>query len=676
MGCTKIIYDLLPEKLFMGYGEEQLSRTLTFDISQMQEELPSGVPMIAYMRPRDELGYLASGVTLDGSTLTWELSAHVMQYKGIGGAQIVLVDESGEETHILKSHVMQMLIGSSIPLTGGEPPEPWETWLEQILAAAARAESAAEDAEDQADRAETAEAGAQQALIDAGSPVLYGRAQTLTDTEKQTARGNIAAASEADVSDLKSALNISFKDNVSSNLLILDEIETGYVTNSGTISDSSSYFHSGYIPVNKNDVISFYDFGGDYRTGRNSINARYIAAYDSSKTIDASSGSGSSVSSYTVPDGVAYIICTFSSSYKPLNVYISKNTTPIAYEPGYNQTYKTKSEIGRHYYKSKFDTTFYNETFELPTMSLCKNAVIAFSGFVYSFTLDSFKLSIGQGSDHFGASWIEIDKEKVYWKLHTSTTASYEFDHNLPFDTVSTGQISITILINDNTKATLKIRYGGSEYTKTLGFYGYSDQPYFVKSEVITVKYSVFSVTCKDFNAPVFVFGDSYIAVIESTAKWSHYVVEDGFGNNFCINAFPGADSSELAPAFANTLNVATPQKILWCVGMNDGSDTDASTPNSQWMTYVNNMLTVCNAKGIEPLFVTIPTVPSVNNEGKNTWIRSSGYRFADLACAVGASSSGVWETGMLSTDNVHPSEQGAKAMYVQLLADLPDLFV
>lgn len=207
MGCTKIIYDLLPEKLFMGYGEEQLSRTLTFDISQMQAELPGGVPMIAYMRPRDELGYLASGVTLDGSTLTWELSAHVMQYKGIGGAQIVLVDESVEETHILKSHVMQMLIGSSIPLTGGEPPEPWETWLEQILAAAARAESAAADAEAQADRAETAEAGAQQALIDAGSPVLYGRTQTLTDAQQQTARGNIAAASAADVSDLKSAVD-------------------------------------------------------------------------------------------------------------------------------------------------------------------------------------------------------------------------------------------------------------------------------------------------------------------------------------------------------------------------------------------------------------------------------------------------------------------------------------
>lgn len=219
MGCTKIIYDLLPEKLFMGYGEEQLSRTLTFDISQMLAELPGGVPMIAYMRPRDELGYLASGVTLDGSTLTWELSAHVMQYKGIGGAQIVLVDESGEETHILKSHVMQMLIGSSIPLTGGEPPEPWETWLEQILAAAARAESAAADAEAQADRAETAEAGAQQALIDAGSPVLYGREQTLTDAQQQTARGNIAAASAADVSDLKSALSQIFSDNAKAALL-------------------------------------------------------------------------------------------------------------------------------------------------------------------------------------------------------------------------------------------------------------------------------------------------------------------------------------------------------------------------------------------------------------------------------------------------------------------------
>lgn len=248
MGCTKIIYDLLPEKLFMGYGEEQLSRTLTFDISQMQAELPGGVPMIAYMRPRDELGYLASGVTLEGSTLTWELSAHVMQYKGIGGAQIVLVDESGEETHILKSHVMQMLIGSSIPLTGGEPPEPWETWLEQILAAAARAESAAADAEAQADRAETAEAGAQQALIDAGSPVLYGRAQTLTDVQQQTARGNIAAASAADVSDLKSALDTSYN--------LYEKIINGSVTGTGGFAANNNRLRmEDVLPVKAGDVV-------------------------------------------------------------------------------------------------------------------------------------------------------------------------------------------------------------------------------------------------------------------------------------------------------------------------------------------------------------------------------------------------------------------------------------
>lgn len=326
MGCTKIIYDLLPEKLFMGYGEEQLSRTLTFDISQMQAELPGGVPMIAYMRPRDELGYLASGVTLEGSMLTWELSAHVMQYKGIGGAQIVLVDESGEETHILKSHVMQMLIGSSIPLTGGEPPEPWETWLEQILAAAARAESAAADAEAQADRAETAEAGAQQALIDAGSPVLYGRAQTLTDVQQQTARGNIAAASAADVSDLKSDTNIALtaaektafvasKYGTSDlNILAMDSHaytpdrtsnwqEGGYLVFSHLAITEGMGFHvgrfSGDCFGNQPCNISFYDGTGtklsDKIVARSSLNE--IGGFDAK---------------YTAPEGTSYVDVRFS----------------------------------------------------------------------------------------------------------------------------------------------------------------------------------------------------------------------------------------------------------------------------------------------------------------------------------------------------------------------------
>ena len=68
--------------------------------------------------------------------------------------------------------------------------------------------------------------------------------------------------------------------------------------------------------------------------------------------------------------------------------------------------------------------------------------------------------------------------------------------------------------------------------------------------------------------------------------------------------------------------------------------------------------------------------MPTVNNEQKNAWVRASGYRYIDFAKAVGADENGVWYSGMLSNDNVHPSVTGAKALYTQVLVDLPEVAV
>jgi len=185
-----------------------------------------------------------------------------------------------------------------------------------------------------------------------------------------------------------------------------------------------------------------------------------------------------------------------------------------------------------------------------------------------------------------------------------------------------------------------------------------------------------FSVFCKDFKADTFLFGDSYVAIIESTAKWTYYYVADGYGGKMLMNAFSGASSADLAGSLANILKIATPRKILWCMGMDDGADADADTPSAAWAAGVADLLAKCTAHNIEPLFVTIPTVPSISNEGKNKWIRNSGYRYADFAKAVGATSAGAWSAGMLAADSVHPTDIGAKAMYSQLMADLPDVFM
>ena len=88
-------------------------------------------------------------------------------------------------------------------------------------------------------------------------------------------------------------------------------------------------------------------------------------------------------------------------------------------------------------------------------------------------------------------------------------------------------------------------------------------------------------------------------------------------------------------------------------------------------------MLSICEENGITPIFATIPNVPSVLNTGKNAWIKASDYRYIDFAAAVGAeSAASTWFSGMLSSDNIHPTESGAKALFARALVDFPEIML
>jgi lysophospholipase L1-like esterase len=67
--------------------------------------------------------------------------------------------------------------------------------------------------------------------------------------------------------------------------------------------------------------------------------------------------------------------------------------------------------------------------------------------------------------------------------------------------------------------------------------------------------------------------------------------------------------------------------------------------------------------------------VPNIIHTFKNTYVRESGKRYVDFAKAVNAESAGAsWYTGMLSSDNTHPTALGAKALMRQFLLDVPEV--
>ena len=172
----------------------------------------------------------------------------------------------------------------------------------------------------------------------------------------------------------------------------------------------------------------------------------------------------------------------------------------------------------------------------------------------------------------------------------------------------------------------------------------------------------------KDFNQPIYFFGDSYMSLGDS-ARWPYYAIQNGW-DKFLASGFPGANGwPHGIPSFRNIMARAKPRYVVWCLGMNGGvSDSNKA---------VDEVIETCDALGVEVILSTTPCVPdsTKNNEAKNTYVKSTGKRYIDFAKAVGAETNGSsWYTGMLSNDNLHPSALGAKALYAQVLKDFPEI--
>ena len=88
----------------------------------------------------------------------------------------------------------------------------------------------------------------------------------------------------------------------------------------------------------------------------------------------------------------------------------------------------------------------------------------------------------------------------------------------------------------------------------------------------------------------------------------------------------------------------------------------------------IDAVIGLCESHAIIPIFTCIPTVPSYQKTGLCNYVRSLGYRYIDVANAVGTNENGEWTEGLLSNDNVHPSPAGARVIYGQILTDAPEI--
>lgn len=279
---------------------------------------------------------------------------------------------------------------------------------------------------------------------------------------------------------------------------------------------------------------------------------------------------------------------------------------------------------------------------------------------------DFSMVRVGHGESQYGGTFVDVTTDKIaVYNYLTSASLVKEESHNLEISDF----LSIVIDVHD-TKATITISTSSGSYQlSNIDWSGYNGTVFFNALNG-TFTDSILSWTAKSLDYPVWVFGDSYLG-LTSSVRWPYYLRQMGF-INWLGCGFPGATSEDQISCFNNLLAMKKPKYVIWCLGMND-SDT-SSAINASYKSCLDDVMAACKEKNITLILSTIPNVPGRNHTFKNQYVKSLGIDFIDFEAAVGASSNGTWYDGMLSSDNVHPTALGAKALASRAVANAPVL--
>ena len=301
---------------------------------------------------------------------------------------------------------------------------------------------------------------------------------------------------------------------------------------------------------------------------------------------------------------------------------------------------------------------------ELPSTNCKKNNVFSFMARISAFDT----LLLGQGFETYSGAWVEINDTKLIVHNYQQSDSTVEYTHGL---TIS-DYIYVQIFVNIS-KADVVIFSNGTTFKQTNITWNSCNGKIFAESAGSTLTDCTLRWSSPDFRKSTWVFGDSYVG-LNNPARWATVLRNAGFADNIYLNGYAGEASAAAVTALETALTYyGQPAMLVWCLGMNDGADS-GDIPSERWTSGISRVEELCAAYDINLVLATIPSVPSHSNEAKNSYIRNSGRRYIDFADAVGAQADGTWFAGMLSNDNVHPSESGATALYHRAIMDVPEL--
>jgi hypothetical protein len=477
--------------------------------------------------------------------------------------------------------------------------------------------------------------------IDLNNIDLYATITTSTEINKIITELSEANTEIAEIKGVLSPGKIVEQVNYTAN--------AGYTAMSGTaVPGGTTYAYTNKIAVKPGDVIR----GIAKNNGADSV-MRFIAAFNGNTAVSASGAEN--VYNYTVPDGVDGLVIT---GYQGTSGDVTSIPNYYKFSDGFVDK-KTDSNG----FVVKNASIIDGESVIIPLNNVSKNVILSVDATVSSFnSLEFGRTGITEK--------IAVTSQNVIF-YDTSGTALSTTPHGITIENTISIRIIHDADVNVDQVSVIVSSNGIISDTITKGWSAYRRGNVYVKSVDTSLTDCTVGFSMRDINKALWLFGDSYCSITFN--RWVGQLKLAGYLGNILLNAYPGESATQETPSFINLINKGNPKAIVWACGMNDNADS-SSAPSSMWLNAVNVFITACESRNIIPILTTIPTVPTINNEQKNAWVKNSGKRYIDFAKAVGANSSGDWYEGMLSQDGIHPTELGAIALFNRAVADCPEL--
>ena len=243
--------------------------------------------------------------------------------------------------------------------------------------------------------------------------------------------------------------------------------------------------------------------------------------------------------------------------------------------------------------------------------------------------------------------------------------------------------VDLTIVCDPTTETrSITLKTDGGEFFLPGNNFNSCDGEICAYGEGITLTDVNLGLEAYGYDHDIWIIGASYLSLFDPS-RWPHYWYLDGGAGPF-LSGRGGMGAQHGMEDLLDALKYGTPKILMWdSVSGNNPDKDDVLSP----LFYDNTleMLKICKEKGIKVYIQTMPNNPVMTNIYKNDVILNRTLEFAnyeyeavDLARALDAKAekNPSWYPGMLYTDNVHPRQLGARASYLAIIVDAPELII